>query len=270
MMQLNVRKLSPILIFFLYACAYNDLSESVDCSQSDLAVALESKQDVSGCKAIDGKLKVIASGGLGPYDFSLNAGTFQTNPEFLDIGPGSYTVVVKDSRNCENSVQIEINAANSTLDGTVSATQDSQCSGNNGAITITGSGGVAPYQYQFGTSGFSASNSLTNLASGQYTIIVKDAIDCQKTINVIVPRGKTGVSYINDIKPILDASCNSSSCHGSSTGSRDWTTFDKVKANAINIKTRTSNKSMPIGGLTLTQAQIEKIACWVDDGAENN
>ena len=270
MTRISFKKISPALIFFLYACAYNDLSEKVDCNQSDLAVARESKKDVSGCKAIDGSLKVTASGGLGPYDFSLNGGTFQTNPEFTNLGPGSYTVIVKDARNCENSVQIEIDAANSTLNATVTTSDDSQCSTNNGAITISGTGGAAPYKYQLGTAGFGTSNNFINLASGQYTLIVKDNTDCQKTVSVTVGRGKTGVSYVNEIKPILDTNCNLSSCHNSSTGARDWTTYDKVKANAGNIKARTANKSMPIGGLTLTQAQIDKIACWVDDGAENN
>jgi hypothetical protein len=121
-----------------------------------------------------------------------------------------------------------------------------------------------------GAAGFGSINIFSNLAAGQYTFIVKDATDCQKTISVSVPRGLTGVSYKNDIKPILDASCNLSGCHNAGTGSRDWTTYEKVKANDGNIRARTANKSMPIGGLTLTQAEIDKIACWVDDGSANN
>ena len=270
MIHLSPRKLYPVLFLFLFSCAYNDLSESFDCTQSDLSITLESKQDVSGCKAIDGKLKVSPFGGMGPYDFSLNGGTFQTNPEFINLGPGSYNVRVKDSRNCEASVQIDVNATNSTLDGTVNAAEDNQCSSNNGSVTVTGKGGVAPYQYQLGVAGFGSINIFSNLASGQYTIIVKDATDCQKTISVAVPRGITGVSYKNDIKPILDASCNLSGCHNAGTGTRDWTTYEKVNSNAGNIKARTANKSMPIGGLTLTQTEIDKIACWVDDGSANN
>lgn len=266
----SVRKFYPLLFLFLCSCAYNDLSESFDCSQSDLSVALESKQDLTGCKAIDGKLKVKPFGGLGPYDFSINGGVYQTNPEFSSLGPGSYNVRVKDSRNCEAFVQIEVNATNSSLNGTVNTLEDNQCSSNNGSLMVTGTGGVAPYQYQLGTSGFGTTNNFNNLASGQYIIVVKDAADCQKTISVSVPRGMTGVSYKNDIKPIMDVSCNLSGCHNAGTGTRDWTTYEKTKANSGSIKVRTANKSMPIGGLTLTQSEIDKIACWVDDGSPNN
>jgi len=84
-----------------------------------------------------------------------------------------------------------------------------------------------------------------------------------------VPRANTGISWANQIKPIVDVSCAKSGCHVNGTGRIDLTKFDVVKANAAQIKTRVVNKSMPFDG-TLTADQIELIACWVDDGAFNN
>jgi hypothetical protein len=258
------------LIPALGACVYHDLSESFSCETSSLEGTLVSSVDASSCKAIDGSMILSASGGQEPYSFSLNGGEFQTHSAFANLGAGSYLVTLKDDHNCERSLQVDIGAANSTLDATFTTSTDSQCLTDNGSITVTASGGKGPYQYGWASGAFGTNNVLANLKFGQYTVIVKDANDCQKIISVQVPRGNTGISYASTIKPILDTNCNVSSCHGAGTGSRDWTVFSNIKSHAANIKSRTGNRSMPIGDKKLTQAEIDVIACWVDDGANNN
>lgn len=265
---------SKLLLLFglsILGCTNNDINKQFDCATSDLAITLLAKTNTSNCKAIDGKLTVSAAGGDAPYDFSLNGGIYQTNNEFLNLGPGSYAVVAKDANGCKASLQIEISAFNSTLDASIAVVKNTQCNTPNGSITITASGGIAPYSYLSGTGGFTPNNLFSGLKGGIYNIIVKDANDCQKTVSVTVPRDNTNTSYINQIQPILATSCNLPSCHGAGTGARDWTNFQNLKTNANNVKTRTGNRSMPINpGPALTQSQIDLIACWVDDGAANN
>ncbi len=262
------------LLFIVLAvgCTNNDINKKFDCSTSDLAIELASKTNTTSCKAIDGKLSVSATGGKAPYDFSLNGGAFQTNTEFANLGPGTYNVIVQDANGCKvTSVEIEVSAANSNLDASKVIVSNSQCLNPNGSITVIASGGTGPYAFQFGTGGFGTNNVFSNLKADQYAIVVKDANDCLKTINAIVPRVNTNTVYSSSIKPILDASCNLASCHGSGTGSRDWTNFSNLKSKAANVKARTANRSMPIGSVApLTQAQIDLIGCWVDDGAPEN
>jgi hypothetical protein len=80
------------------------------------------------------------------------------------------------------------------------------------------------------------------------------------------------VSYADDIRPILDTNCQLSGCHGSAAGIPSWATYATVSANAAAIKTNTGNKTMPpaSSGRSLTDEEIQKIADWVDDGAQNN
>jgi mono/diheme cytochrome c family protein len=80
------------------------------------------------------------------------------------------------------------------------------------------------------------------------------------------------VSYADDIRPILDTNCQLSGCHGSATGIPSWATYTTVSTNAASIKNMTGSKMMPpaSSGKSLTDEQIEKIADWVDDGAQNN
>ena len=47
-----------------------------------------------------GKLNVEVSGGLPPYQYSLNGDDFQDEPSFADLPDGEYTVYVKDANNC--------------------------------------------------------------------------------------------------------------------------------------------------------------------------
>ncbi len=79
-------------------------------------------------------------------------------------------------------------------------------------------------------------------------------------------------SYANDIRPILDANCQVSPCHGTNGGIPSWATYTTVSANAGNIKSYTGSKIMPpvSSGRSLTDDQIALIANWVDDGAQNN
>jgi uncharacterized membrane protein len=47
------------------------------------------------------------------------------------------------------------------------------------------------------------------------------------------------------------------------------TTFNQIKNAASAIRSAVVSKRMPLGG-SLTDAQIQSIACWADNGALNN
>ncbi|MBI5857634.1 MAG: gliding motility-associated C-terminal domain-containing protein [Sphingobacteriales bacterium] len=77
---------------------------------------------------------------------------------------------------------IRVNRAN-PLTANVAPTP-ADCGTNNGTLTITGvSGGTAPYQYSLNGTTWQASNVFTGLASGSYTVYVRDApAVCSTTI----------------------------------------------------------------------------------------
>lgn len=259
-------------IIFLFAferCAYNDIKVAFDCSTSTLGIEVTHKSNVSNCRAIDGSIVVAGTGGLEPYSYKLNNGEYQSNNTFHDLGPGTYTLRVKDMNECWVETQVSIDAAGSTLSASAAATADSQCTGGNGSITVTATGGVAPYQFQLDDQGYGASNSFTSVREGQHVVIIKDNEGCQRTLAVTIAHGNTGVKYATEVKPIITNFCATSGCHDAGTGARNWTTFSNLKANAANIKTRVINRTMPPSS-SLTQAQIDLISCWVDDGAPEN
>jgi hypothetical protein len=276
MMSKKYRGVLIFLVLLVFGqCEYKDMPPSgtavvADCTQSSLAITVESKIDASACNLIDGSITVSASAGTAPYEFSINGGAYQTSSGFSKLGPGVYTLNVQDAVQCTRSISVTISSPQAGTTISVNATQDNNCLTANGTITLTPNGGARPYTYQFGTGTFGTDSVFSNLKSGLYTITVKDSSGCPIAVNVSVPRGSTGVSYQNDIKPIMNASCAISGCHNGDNGSiRNWTIFANVQSNAQDIKLRTGNKSMPLTG-SLTQDQINLIACWVDDGALNN
>lgn len=85
----------------------------------------------------------------------------------------------------------------------------------------------------------------------------------------------SGVTYLKDIQPIIQNECATAGCHiPGGTGPTDLTTFTGVKAIADNgeFKKRAidGNPSfMPTSG-KLPDSMIDKIRCWLNDGAPNN
>ncbi len=258
-----------ILLVTFERCSYDDINVNFNCDQSTLAIELQSKTDVTNCRSIDGAITVLATGGIEPYDFNINGGDYQTNNSFSNLGAGTYTIRVKDKNSCWKAIEVSISASGSTLAATVETTPDNQCGAGNGTAVVTATGGVPPYEFQINSQGYNEGNTFENLSEGQHVIVVKDSEECQTTLSVTIKHGNTGVSYNNEIKRIIETNCAFSGCHDAGSGSRNWTDYEKLKDNAQNVKLRTGNRTMPPDD-PLSAEDIERIACWVDDGALNN
>ena len=235
---------------------------------SSLAVEASTKPD-DQCITDNGSITMVVTEGTPPYSFSLNGGEFQIDPTFGNLAGGTYTVDVKDSGNCLSFVEVEVFTRESDLSATETTIVDDQCFTDNGSITVSARGGVPPYQYQLDNLGFGDSDAFSSIKNGKHVVLIKDAEACEVTLDVIVPRGFSGMSYVNNVKPILDTNCNySPGCHGAGNP-RDWTIYDNVRHRAELIKLYTARRIMPLNG-ELTQEEIDIIGCWVDDGALEN
>lgn len=261
-----------VLLSSLFRCANKEIPSGVDCSQTPLDVPNATITDASGCNAADGQVTIVAGGGVAPYQYAFNNGAYQENPTFTGLSAGQYPISVKDSRGCTSDAQVTINAAGSTLTASTATTPNTQCfPPENGTLSVTPSGGLAPYEVKFGNGSFGSATSFTELESGNYTVTVKDAENCTVTLVVNVPRGDTGISYAADIQPIIAAKCAIPGCHVSGSSVPNFTTYSGVSSRAQNIKLRSGNGTMPPpGNPDLTAQQVQLIACWVDDGAKNN
>jgi gliding motility-associated-like protein len=82
------------------------------------------------------------------------------------------------------------------------------CYGGTTTLTALGSGGVAPYQYQFNGGGFQANNQLANAVAGVYTINIMDASGCIDTSILTINQPPPFVANVNNIiNPLCGGLC---------------------------------------------------------------
>lgn len=256
-----------ILFFSLLACAgqgcvYHGLPEPVDCTVNPVNVTIVSVQDTE-CGSVDGRVEVAATGGAGPYLFSLGDGPSQEQPVFTDLAAGVYEVRATDRNNCFATIAITIK----NLEGLnlVFSVTESGCFETNGTITLTATDGVSPYAYRLDDGDLQSENIFDGLTHGEYMATVMDASGCE--VSQVI-RVKSGISFSEKIAPIIESNCAITGCHNG-TQFPDFRSFSNIQNNAARIKTQTVTRTMPLEG-SLTQAQINDIVCWVDDGAPDN
>ncbi|WP_129583064.1 T9SS type B sorting domain-containing protein [Flavobacterium cyanobacteriorum] len=131
-----------------------------------------------------GAISVTASGGNGALQYAISpAFNYTSSASFTGLSAGSYIIRVRDAAGCEREISgINITQPAAALTATAVATPEACISSNNGSITITISGGTAPYSTRINGSPFAAGQLVyNNLSAGQYTIQVRDANGCTVT-----------------------------------------------------------------------------------------
>jgi gliding motility-associated-like protein len=134
-----------------------------------------SQSDVTVPGGNNGSVTVSGSGGTAPYQYQLGSGTFQSSGTFGTLTAGSYTVTVQDNNGCTVPIPVIITQPAATLSGTATQTNASCFGSSNGSITVTGIGGVPPYDYSLNGGTYQTSGTFGSLAAGAYTVRVRDA-----------------------------------------------------------------------------------------------
>jgi large repetitive protein len=129
----------------------------------------------------NGSITVTASGGTGVLSYKLNSsGTYQASNSFTGKCSGSYTVFVKDANGCE--VQVSATLVNPPiLSETITVITPATCGAANGAITVTASGGTAPYSYTNNGGTSQTTTVFGSLAANTYNVVVTDSRGCTAT-----------------------------------------------------------------------------------------
>ncbi len=142
------------------------------------------KTPASSC-ANDGTIKLTASGGASSYTYSMNGTTFVSSNTFTKLAAGTYTGYVKDARGCVGRLSNITVSKLATIAISATKTAASSCA-NDGAITLTASGGASPYTYSMNGTTFVSSGTFTKLAAGTYKGWVKDTRGCTQSLSNIV------------------------------------------------------------------------------------
>lgn len=141
----------------------------------------------------NGSITVTPSGGVGPYDFSIDGGTTYpvldaaTNT-FTGLTAGSYNIRVRDANNCQTAVTpVSVSQPAAAVTAITTPTSVSCFGASTGSILITPSGGVGPYDFSIDGGGTypildAATHTFSGLTAGSYNIRVRDANNCQTAV----------------------------------------------------------------------------------------
>ena len=133
----------------------------------------------TSASANDGAITINTSSGLSPFQYSMDGGqTFMDSNTFDNLTPGSYDVFVRGASGlCTYQETVSIEACTFTTVDITATTVPSVIS-TNGSIVITPTSGVGPYLYSIdGGQSFVPTNVFSNLAIGDYNVIVKDGAE---------------------------------------------------------------------------------------------
>lgn len=139
-------------------------------------------QNASACIGNDGSASVAVSGGQAPYTYLWSDG--QTLPTATGLSAGSYTVVATDAAGCTAMAMASITSP-PVLESEITNLQNAVCNGvNDGAATVSVSGGAAPYTYAWDNGQMTPT--ATGLSPGQHAVVVTDANGCttEETITI--------------------------------------------------------------------------------------
>ena len=139
------------------------------------------KTDIS-CFGGVGSATVTVNNGIAPltYAWSPSGGTAATATGLV---AGIYTVTVTDAANRVVTETIIIEEPDELISN-ISSTMVT-CNGlGNGSITVAPTGGVAPYTYLWSNS--DTTNAISNLAPGNYSVVITDDNGCTVTENVVI------------------------------------------------------------------------------------
>lgn len=142
------------------------------------------KQNLSCFNSNDGSIEIRAHGGTPPLAYSGNGISFQSENNFTQLAAGTYSTQVKDINGCNIQKQITLFQEDELL---ISETHENLiCNGENtGKIILNASGGAGNYLYSINSgSNFQSGNIFSGLSAKNYDIIIKDADNCSKSLNL--------------------------------------------------------------------------------------
>ncbi|MFN6084210.1 MAG: gliding motility-associated C-terminal domain-containing protein [Fluviicola sp.] len=197
-----------VLLQDAFGCQFNLGNQSVLSGNGPTSADLVTTNTT--CSLNNGSISITTiQGGLAPYSFSLNGGSFSSNSTFLNLSDGNYSVTIQDVNQCEYQlINIAILGSTNPSNATVQ-TQDPTCGNSNGELTISNIiGGSAPYEINFNNQGFLSSLTYNGIPSGTFPLIIRDQNGCELILPDVVLNSSVSPQDLS--LNIQDATCSNS------------------------------------------------------------
>lgn len=162
------------------------VTDSIGCTITDTVKVItvlgvtETHTNVTCYGRADGTASLAVTGGVPPYTYSWNTTPAQSAATATNLGPGIYTIIIRDATGCARSKTVVITQPPPLNLQTTSV--NIRCAGvETGSVSAMVSGGTTPYNYWWNTTPVQTTATATNLQAGTYVCTVTDQNGCSKT-----------------------------------------------------------------------------------------
>lgn len=154
----------------------------------------------------NGSVTIVPTGGVAPYEYSINGGVNWQSSNTFNAGAGIHTITIRDANLCTFSQTVTVTEPAAMTASAV--TSNATCNGgNDGTITLSASGGNTSYEFSLDGNSFQPSN-IFNTAPGTYTATIRDNLGCTVTVPNIVVDLTNDLTFTPPVAPTI--------CEGSS------------------------------------------------------
>ncbi|MEQ9188790.1 MAG: gliding motility-associated C-terminal domain-containing protein [Cryomorphaceae bacterium] len=166
---------------------------------TDLIASATLINDVTCNGGTDGSAVATQTGGSGPFTYLWSDAS--TNDTLFNASAGNYIVTITGSNGCFDTASIQIDEPDTIGFAFTETPISCGGSGNDGAISLTASGGTPGYTYLWSTS--ATGTSISGLVAGTYCVTVTDAAGCvDSACYILNPPGTFSVA-IADSSDVL-------------------------------------------------------------------
>ncbi|HXB39204.1 MAG TPA: choice-of-anchor L domain-containing protein [Bacteroidia bacterium] len=201
----------------------------------------------------NGTATVTVNGGTAPYTYSWNTTPVQTTVTASNLGAGTFVVTVTDNGGCVSTATVTlVNPAPIVASVTTTPTT---CSGSNGSAGATvASGGTGPFSYWWNSTPVQTTQVATNLASGNYTVVITDANSCTVTASGVVAQQNGGWT-------LTASTATNVTCFGRSNGAATFT----INNPGVNVFTYLWSTTPPQNTQSANNIPAGTYTCAVSD-----
>lgn len=223
----------------------NNCPDTVNVEITEEAEIVVTIDNITGvvCNTVNtGSIEITPSGGVGGFTtyWEDQNGIIYNSEDLIGISDGFYDYYITDGNLCEVSDQILVEQINSVDMDTTSLINVDCYQFATGEISITPTGGLAPFDFSWtGPNGFtSTSSTITNLAAGNYSLTLTDFDNCYKIYPIEISEGDELLISIVDT---LDAKCTYSAdgeltvSHSGGTGNTTAIVLDAFSNQVSNL-----------------------------------
>jgi uncharacterized repeat protein (TIGR01451 family) len=146
-------------------------------------IMVSASSSASLCTIPSGNATISAFGGTAPYTIQWFTTPAHTGSTATSLPAGDYGYKVTDAAGCVVTGTVTVPQVNTIY--AFFMANPTTCATANGSMSVTPTGGVAPYSYSWSTG--ASGSSISAAPAGDYTVTITDGMSCKTTVTHPLP-----------------------------------------------------------------------------------